>query len=103
MPSVNIQIVAYMRNLHQGGEEWIAGGRIEDYIRVVDGAKGSTVSKRLREMSGEGETYSEGNHVLDKKIENGFVWYRVRDMFTPPTPLTHPDSFKPQGFQRILQ
>ena len=46
----------YLKNKYYGGENegWVAGGRLEMYVREVIGSKPSNASRRLRELENMG-------------------------------------------------
>lgn len=56
---------------------WLNGGEFERWA-MNNGFKASNASRRLRELENEG--------FIEKKIDNGSVWYRLipkREVFKP--------------------
>lgn len=74
--------------LEQG--QWVSGGGIEDYVRALHSRhpKGGTVGRVLRTMT-EPPGTDQPAHLL-KKVERGFVWYRINPRYGRPIVMGQP-------------
>lgn len=64
--STKSKVIQYMRNLYYGGKEIIPAGIIEDHLREVTGAKGSTTDRRMRELENAGVLIKTQEHPYKK-------------------------------------
>ncbi len=67
--SVKSQILNFMRNERFAGRELVPAGIIEDYLRKVDGSKGSTTDRRMRELC--------KAKLIEKDESKGFKRYKL--------------------------
>ena len=70
--SIKQLIIKYLEE--QGG--WVFGGKIEDYIRGLVGAKASNASRRCRELQNSG--FLESRKVQVEGVGPWVVQYRIK-------------------------
>jgi len=61
-------------------KDWVAGGDIEDFIRITGGSKASCVSRRCRELADEGKIERRIVSAVIKDKTLKFVQYRIKPL-----------------------